>query len=172
MLTFFGAILILFACSYVGFAVAEKYRRRPQDLRYLQSALQMLETEIAYGATPLPDALGQVSRRCEKDIAILFTVTVDHLISGDGGTVREAWEMALNHFCRQSAINSADAAVLTALGGNLGISDQQDQIKHLQLAREQLKIEASKAEVEAVKNVKLYNYLGFLSGLTIVIIFI
>ncbi|MEG6615890.1 stage III sporulation protein SpoIIIAB [Peptococcaceae bacterium 1198_IL3148] len=172
MLKLIGAILILLACGYAGFSVARRYQQRPKDLRYLQSALQMLETEITYGATPLPEALETVGLRCQKSVAPLFKTTQAHLLNGEGITAREAWEDAVGQYYRNSAINNSDLTVLKNLGANLGISDREDQVKHLHLAMEQLKIEAAKAEEEAVKNVKLYNYLGFLGGLTIIIIFI
>ncbi len=172
MLKLIGALLIVGACGYTGFAVAKKYRLRPKELRFLRSALQMLETEIAYGATPLPDAFELVAARCDKSVAALFALTKELLVGGDGITAGEAWNEALNRFQRKSALNSGDAAILRSLGVNLGISDREDQIKHLHLAQEQLRTEAAKAEDEAAKNVKLYNYLGFLGGLTIVLIFI
>jgi stage III sporulation protein AB len=59
---------------------------------------------------------------------------------------------------------------LRSLGSSLGISDRADQIKHLTLAMEQIKLENIKAEDEAARNVKLWNYLGFLGGLVIVMI--
>ncbi|MTI79979.1 MAG: stage III sporulation protein AB [Firmicutes bacterium] len=172
MLKIIGALVILCSCGYAGFSVARDYQRRPKDLRYLQSALQMLETEISYGATPLPDALEQVANRCDKSVAQLFLETRNRLLSGDGITAREALDDTLKKFSRNSAIKNSDASVLRALGTSLGISDREDQVKHLQLAREQLRIEAAKAEEEAAKNVKLYNYLGVLGGLTIILIFI
>ncbi|MBM7855480.1 stage III sporulation protein AB [Desulfohalotomaculum tongense] len=172
MLKLFGAVMVLCACGYAGFSMARNYQQRPKELRCLQSALQMLETEISYGATPLPDALEQVARRSESSVAGLFALTREQLLNGEGITAREAWDEALKQFYRSSAIKAGDAAVLKALGAGLGISDREDQVKHLRLAREQLKIETAKAEEEAVRNVKLYNYLGFLGGLTIVLILI
>lgn len=172
MLKLLGAVLVVMACGYAGFTVARRYQRRPKDLRYLQGALQMLETEISYGATPLPEAFDLVSQRCEKGVATLFATARDRLLTGDGVTVREAWGEALEVFARHSAINASDMAVLRALGAVLGISDRADQVKHLNLAREQLRLESVKAEDEAAKYVKLYHYLGFLGGLAIVIIFI
>ena len=172
MLKIMGALIILGACGYAGLTVASRYRQRPRDLRYLQSALQMLETEISYGATPLPDALERVSQRCEPGVSLLFFRTREMLLTGEGITAWEAWSRALQEFYNSSAINGSDLSVLKALGTTIGISDREDQVKHLRLAREQLKIEAAKAEEDAVKNVKLYNYLGFLGGLTIVLIFI
>ncbi len=172
MLKLIGALLIISGCGYAGFTIAKKYRNRPRELHYLRSALQMLETEIAYGATPLPDALELVAARCAKEVAELFSQTREALLSGEGVTAGEAWERALKKFYTHSAINAGDAAILRALGMSLGISDREDQIKHLHLAQEQLKIEIAKAEEEAAKNVKLYNYLGFLGGLSIVIVFI
>ncbi|KUK81824.1 MAG: Putative thioredoxin [Pelotomaculum thermopropionicum] len=60
--------------------------------------------------------------------------------------------------------------ILRNLGSSLGISDRDDQIKHLHLAMEQIRAETVAAEEEAARNVKLWSYLGFLGGLLLVLV--
>ena len=87
-----------------------------------------------------------------------------------GYTAAEAWYKALDKYYAISALRERDVLILKNLGNALGISDRQDQSKHLRLAAEQLKMECSRAEEEAKRNVKLCNYMGFCGGLALVLL--
>jgi stage III sporulation protein AB len=169
MLKILGCALILLAGGGAGMTMAGHYARRPRDLRSLQAALKMLETEITYTATPLPEALGRVAERAGPRLAPLFNRAREELLSPSGRTAREAWESALKAFYPTSALVPSDLAVLRQLGPALGISSVQDQSKHLHLAMEQLGVEMARAEEEASRYVRLWNYLGFLGGLALVL---
>lgn len=170
MLKLAGAVIVIVASGLSGLVVAGNYSRRPRELRALRSALQMLETEVAYSATYLPEALKQVAGRCDQSSALLFSGAADELSSMSGATAAEAWEKALNNYYPGTALKAGDLSVLRHLGGTLGISDKEDQIKHLRLAMEQLSAATAAAEDEAARNVKLWSYLGFLGGLLVVLL--
>ena len=55
------AMVIL--CSMIGFIIAASYKQRPDTLRNLQAALSMMESEINYGQTPMPEALSRVAKK-------------------------------------------------------------------------------------------------------------
>ncbi|AQS58492.1 stage III sporulation protein SpoIIIAB [Desulforamulus ferrireducens] len=172
MLKILGAATVIISCTLIGLIVANGYSRRPREIRALLNALQMLETEVSYGATPLPEALALVAQRCDPRVALLFNRASEELLTLRGITARESWQAALNELYPKSALNQSDRTILLELGNNLGVSDREDQLKHLALAREQLKLEQAKAEEDSQRNTKIYNYLGFLGGLTLVLIFI
>lgn len=171
MIKFIGASTVVLCTGLMGMSKGRKYALRPRQLRNLQSALQMLETEISYGATPLPEAMEQIALRTGKPENILFNAAREELMSMTGCTVKEAWERSLNLFSRHSVLEESDYIVLRQLGSSLGISDRQDQSKHLHLALEQLKAQEANAADRASTHVKLWNYLGFLAGLSLVTIF-
>lgn len=170
MFKIFSASVIILGAGLAGILISRNYSRRPVELRCLQSSLQMLETEITYAATPLPEALQKVAARSDKSVAGLFERTCAELLLMSGCTAGEAWEKSLVEFYPKSALLPSDLVILRSLGGALGISNCQDQSKHLRLAMEQLGIEMVKADDAASRNVKLWNYLGFLGGLVIVLL--
>lgn len=170
MIKLLGAAMVVAAGTIGGMTVAGRYSRRPRELKSLGSALQMLETEIAYGANHMKEALEQVGARCDKAVEPLFSRAAANLSATSGVTAASAWESSLCAYYRGSALSPQDLIILRSLGSSLGISDREDQIKHLDLAMEQIKSENVKAEDEAARNVKLWNYLGFLGGLLLVLI--
>ncbi|OPX86579.1 MAG: stage III sporulation protein SpoAB [Pelotomaculum sp. PtaB.Bin104] len=170
MLKLVGAFLVVTASGLSGLSVARNYRRRPRELRSLRAALQMLETEISYGTTFLPEALQQVSARCERTTAALFSGAAAELSTMSGLTAAEAWDRALRKYYPGTALKPGDLAVLQRFGASLGISDREDQIKHLHLVMEQIDAETADAENESARNVKLWSYLGFIGGILVVLL--
>jgi len=170
MLKLLGAVMVVAASGLAGLTVSSCYARRPKELQALRSALQMLGTEIFYGATRLAEAFDTVARRCDKRAAALFRQAENELSSMSGVSASEAWERALAAYYADSALRPQDHAILVTFGRALGRSDRSEQIKHLNLAMEQLAQEAAKADEEASRNVKLWNYLGFLGGLMFILV--
>ncbi|KNZ70709.1 stage III sporulation protein AB [Thermincola ferriacetica] len=169
MLKLIGAFLAVAACGGIGLTVAQHYIQRPKQLRAMLSALQMLETEIVYGATPLPDAMENVGRNCDEKIGRIFLAARDFLCSAEGLTAGEAWHLAVEKYGYDLAFIREDLSVLKRISGFLGCSDRDDQSKHLQLTREQLRYEIAKAEAVAQSNGKVWKSLGFLFGLVLVL---
>jgi stage III sporulation protein AB len=170
VLKLLGAAMVVAASGLCGIVMAGGYSRRPKELRYLRTALQMLETEVVYGATHLAEAMKQVGSRCDDAVGPLFCQTAGELSALTGVTAAEAWEKSLHNYYPGSALKPQDLLILRNLGASLGISDRDDQIKHLHLAMEQIKAETVAAEEEAARNVKLWSYLGFLGGLLLVLV--
>lgn len=170
MLKFLGALLVVGTGGAAGLLVAQNYARRPEELRALQGALALLGTEISYAATPLPEALAQVAGRADPRVAGFFCEAASLLKSGNGETVEEVWTRALERWRPASALRHEDLAALAGLGAALGVSDREDQLRHLALAGERLRIQGLRAEEEAHKNVRLWRYLGFFAGAAIVLL--
>jgi stage III sporulation protein AB len=153
----------------IGFSIAQNFIRRPIQLKVIQAALHMLETHIIYSAAPLPEALQNISQGCDPKIAPIFRRTGELLSRPEGYSAAEAWQMALEEFYPETSLNENDLQVLKNFGESLGISDREDQSKHLRLAAEQLKTSMAMAEDAAAKNVKMWNYMGLLGGLVLVL---
>lgn len=88
----------------------------------------------------------------------------------NGVTAGEAWNKALEKYYPKTALNKNDYYVLKRMGAVLGCSDREDQTKHLELTKSQLKMAATQAQAIAGKNASMFKYLGFLGGLFLVLI--
>lgn len=162
-----GGIMVVVSCSMIGFLIANMFRYRPKILRNLQVAMSMLEAEISYGYSPLPDALKRIGRKCEKGVAELFIKAAKNISSREGLTASEAWERSLKDFYNNSYITNNDYEILMAFGKYLGSTDKEDQIRNLRLAQNLLRQQETASIDEKQKNEKLWKYLGILSGLMI-----
>ena len=165
-----GGLLILGATSYAGWQVGGNYARRPAELRDLQTALAVLQTEVEYGATPLPEALRSAAAAAGPAVAPLFARTAERLAAGGGITPGDAMRSILDAGLEGAVLRPEDLEVMRALAGVLGASGREDQVRHLALARERLVALAARAAEERSRYEKLARYVGVLSGTALVLI--
>jgi len=60
------SISIVIISTYIGFAYGDTFRKRRDELKEILKALIILENDIVYGTTPLPEALENLSYKvCE-----------------------------------------------------------------------------------------------------------
>lgn len=170
MLKFIGAALVVTACGLAGTMVAVNYDRRPKQLRALIGAIQALETEITYAATPLPDAWERVGRQTAQPVGAIFTRAREVLAGRDGCSAAEAWRKGLEDSFQETALTRQDMEVLLELGNCLGVSYRDDQVKHLRLTKENLRQLEVAAQEEAARQVKTWRYFGVLGGLVVALL--
>ncbi|MBJ6364247.1 stage III sporulation protein SpoIIIAB [Paenibacillus sp. GCM10012307] len=170
MIKIIGALLVLFAGTMIGFYQAGQFAARPRQIRQLAHGLQRLETEISYGFTPLPEALVRSAGASAEPIAGLLHRAAGQLGERPDDPFRESWELAVTEHWPYTAMRDNERNILIRLGSVLGISDREDQIKHLRLALLQLKSEEDAAREDQAKYEKMSKSLGLLSAALIVIL--
>ncbi len=170
MFKIIGSAFIIAASTLGGFYIAHSYSERPKQLRALQQALQMLETEIVYGAVPLYIAMEHTGRRLSNIVKIFFLAMSKNLRELDGESTFKCWDMAINNHFHETALKIQDKQILLQFGQTLGISDKEDQMKHIRLTIQSIQQEESIAREEKNKYEKLSKNLGILLGLLIVIL--
>jgi len=158
------------ATTWIGWQVAGSYSRRLRDLRALQSALAVLQTEIEFCAAPLPDALTAAGQAVGGVIGELLARTAGNLIAGGGITPGEALIDAVGEFSGTTSLKQSDWEILLALAPVLGASDRGDQVRHLRLAAQRLEAAEAQASEERQRYEKLARYAGVLTGFALVLI--
>ncbi|WP_029420143.1 stage III sporulation protein SpoIIIAB [Alicyclobacillus macrosporangiidus] len=164
-----GAALVFVACTGIGFRIARDYRERPRQLRALMQGMRLLQAEVEYSVTPLPAALRRVSERVSPPAGVLFASAADILQDGDV-PVADALARALNEAERLSALRDADLEVVREFGRTLGTSDRVHQSQQFEVAIARLAgLEEEARELQRTHE-RLWQYIGALVGLTIVIL--
>ncbi|GAA4709890.1 stage III sporulation protein SpoIIIAB [Brevibacillus fulvus] len=170
MVKLIGCILVLFSASMVGWQLGRRYANRSSQLRALLLALQMLETEIVFGLTPLNRAFVKIGQRVPREIGNLFQTAAELLQTARELSTQACLQAAIDKHWPQTALRKDERDVLSSLAFVLGSSDVEDQQKHLRLAITHLHALEEEARVEQGKYEKMYKSLGFLGGLLVVIL--
>ena len=165
-----GSMIVILSCTFLGFILSTDCRKRPQQLRELQSMLQMFENQISYLSDVISEAFDRISKVGGSEIRIFFSKTVEMLREERTLTASQAWERAVRQNIKKTSLNQEDEEVLVAFGKILGSSDLEGQIKNIRLTLGQLKLQEEKAEESRSKNENMYRSLGILGGIAVVIV--
>lgn len=165
-----GALLLVAASTLLGMAMGRWYTQRASQLRDLLLALEVLETEIRYGAVHLSEALRRAGSTVEPPVRDFFLSVAEGLDGHPALSGAEAWERGLARTAHRLSLDREEKAALRAVGVRLGASDADDQVRYLQAARHVLRRHAEKAEGQRDQGVRLWRYLGVCTGLALVLL--
>ena len=164
-------IIILFVVflisNYIGNMIAGKYRYRLEELKEMQSALNIFKTKIKFTYEPIPEIFDEISKNSKKNIANIFEKAKTKMKTK---TASQSWAEAVEQ--SENNLNEEDKKTINMLSKMLGESDIEGQVSQIDITLNFLEKQIKEAEVERNKNEKLYKKLGTIMGLALVIILI
>lgn len=172
MLKIMGSLIVIAGTTVIGFAYANIYVQRVKQLREMQYALSMMETEISYTSTPLIEALYSVGEKSDNAIGKLLTGMANRLKERKQNDVYEAFVDCLTEIKDELYLNKEEKDVLAAFIKALGNSDIEGQKKNFNITIKKLEGFEKRADEVRVKNQQLFRYLGVCLGVLIVIILV
>lgn len=172
MLKLLGSIVVISASGVMGFIYSNFYLERVKQIRDMQYALNILETEIIYTSLPLSEALEFTAEKCSKGIKSIFKKISKMLKEKTKQSVYEAFKDACALSKDEIYFGREEMDVLESFMQSLGVSDMEGQKKNFNITIKKLEEIEKKAEVIRTKNERLYRYLGICMGVLIVIILI
>lgn len=172
MLKLIFAISIVIISTYIGFSYGDTFRKRRDELKEILKALTILENDIIYGTTPLPEALENLSDKLSEPVTNFVKAITYRLTKGD---VESVYRGALEEFLlleNEFYLCDEDKKIMADFFKSLGESGVYGQEKIFSLAIEGIKMNLKDADEIAKKNIKLYRYLGLCFGAMIMIFII
>lgn len=166
----FSAIILILSCGSLGLYLAARIKKRPVELREGLTALTLLDTEIQWGSTPLPEAFSVLKERTEGSWKGFFA-ELERQVQ-EGASAYSAWQETIKKEEKNFCLKPEDWQVLQNVGKGLGRSDHQEQHKQLELVKQQLRSLQEQALLTCDKQAKMWSYLGFLCGIAGVIFLI
>ena len=127
MLTkFLGSAAIIGGSVFIGRNISLGLKRREESLNAFHSALVMLESEISFSANSIDRAFENIAGAVKLRG---FFEYVAGEIQENG--VRKAWSEGITKYKDRLGITDEDAKILLTLGGELGITNRENQIKNI-----------------------------------------
>lgn len=165
-----AAIVLILGCGSLGLYLAARVKKRPVELREGLTALTLLDTEIFWGSTPLPEAFSLLKERTEGSWKGFFA-ELERQVQ-EGSSAYFAWRETIQKEEKNFCLKPEDWQVIQNVGKGLGRSDHQEQHKQLELVKQQLHSLHEQALLTCDKQAKMWSYLGFLCGIAGVIFLI
>jgi stage III sporulation protein AB len=169
MLKLVGACLILIACTSFGFRMARGYRERPRQLRYMMHAIRLLQAEIEYSVTPLPEAFRKVAVQARHPCSILFDVAANRLARGEV-SAENALADGVEELKPKSSLRDIDFMIFMDFAKVLGTADRAHLAKQFTATLTHLDELERDARDAQKRNERMWQYMGALSGLLVIVL--
>ena len=181
MIKVLGSLIVIFAGIGFGFHKAAKEQRRLEQGIAIKRMLYLLQGEIRYGFTPLPEAVLKISTKTdtsankrptktEKEYQPFLKNVAKQLETHSEESFAKVWQQAAEKKLKQVIYEPKFYEILKNMGETIGYLDQQMQEKTILLTIEQLDDQIFLMKDQVVKNCKMYRSLGISLSVLIVII--
>lgn len=164
-----GAILVISSCAGFGFSAAAAYRREIHILRQIIGMADLMESELNYRLTPLPELCrrtGKLSGGVIRKVLYRLAEELDRQICPDAASCMRCALSETGNLPRSAQ------RILSGLGGYLGQYDLSGQLKGLDTVRTSCSRALQKLEQNRESRLRSYQTLGLCAGAALVILFI
>ena len=163
-------LILIFCCfCYSGYILGERFRKRHENLKEILKNILLLQNEIVYNMTPLPEALFSIGEKSREPFNDLFKEVASLLSKGEGESVYYEFNQAYIKNKDKFYLNKEDERVISDFLKSLGELGVYGQEKMFNLVISNLNINIKDSEIIANKNIKLYRYLGICVGAMVII---
>ena len=164
-----GAILIVVSCSSYGFAIAAGKRREERLLIQMSGILQLMENELQYRLTPLPELCRMASKETGGILHIVFLNLFREL---SWQKLPDAGSCMYAAIQRSGDLPSRVRRLLVQLGHTLGRFDLDGQIQGIQAVRKRCDEAIACVQKNREERLRSYQTLGVCAGSALAIILI
>ncbi len=161
-LSLIGVIVI---CSYLGIIKAKTFENRVSELSKFQNALVMFKTKIEFTHEPIKNIFEEISKVIYKDEENIFLYTIKNQRN-----IYVSWNEGADKIKKD--FTKEDIEIIKMMGKLLGKTDIEGQVNEIELTKSLIEKQIEKAELEKIKNSKLYKTMGVICGIGICIILI
>lgn len=172
MLKYLLIISIFVFCSYTGVLLGKKYLNRYKNLQDVSKYSVILQNEILYKNTPLPEAFMELSYRCDKSFSKIFSKVSEELTMGTKYTAYDSFKDVYKDVKSDFYFSKEDEKTISDFLKVLGESGIYGQKNIFELFKSNIEKNLKEAEEVSKKNSKLYSYLGVLTGAMVAIFLI
>ncbi|NLY56291.1 MAG: hypothetical protein GX058_07260 [Firmicutes bacterium] len=165
-----GALIIISTSSEIGRRWAKTVELPVQILTDLIFALQGLETEISYALNPLQQAARRVAAGAQTSaVAGCFNHFADSL-SERYESSSKLWLTTVETVLAKYPLAEKDLQLIGRLGDQLGLTNRDDQVKHIRQVRIALEASLAQAKEQCERYQGLYRKIGVTIGLAVVLL--
>ncbi len=167
--TWIGAILVIASCAGAGFSMAASYCREEQSLRQLLGSLDLMECELQYRMTPLPDLCRQAGQAGKGAVSRVLTLLAQEL---DGQISPDVHSCMYAALAAQKNLPQYTLEALKMLGQSLGRFDLEGQLNSLESVRGYCRRQLEELSDNKENRIRSYQTLGLCAGAALAILFV
>lgn len=164
------SIIIVIITTYIGYIFATKLRKREETLRECVTFFNLVENEIKYNLSILPNAYEISRQKLKSDLNVSIGQIVVDILEFDNYEYTD--KSIIKNIEAIKELTDYDKNIIISTLKNLGRSDLESQINILENAKHVINSQIEEALNYKNKNSKLYRVIGTITGVMIVIVLI
>lgn len=157
MIQWIGAICVVGACGACGFSMAASYTGQQRCLQQLHNGLELMQCQMEYQMTELPELCGILASACMGPVGKFFANLGQELRQGEVSEVPACVALVL---ARDRELPEVCRGILSQLGKTLGQLDLSGQLRGLAAAQETCRKELERVEASKAGPAPLLPGLG------------
>ena len=165
MLKAAGAILVIFACTALGYAQSLTFQKRLGCLEEIRKMTVLLLGEITYRKEALPQAMERVSGKVAAPLSEFLKEVSREAGTCQGVRFSQIFAGRAQTFFKDSGMTRQDTESFAQLGEYLGYMDVTMQQNTIQLYLKELELQIQQAQKEEPVKTKLYRSMGTMGGI-------
>ncbi len=167
-----GAVLAALCASVYGFVLQRDLKIRMDFLMELHRCLLLLRQEIVYLKTPLAEAMRRTGGASREPLSSFLQAVGKRLAVLSDTGVCPVWRKAVREYLGELPLKKADLELLYQLGKQFeGLAGRRDG-ELLQVYQFRLEDLAREAKEEYKNKAQLYQRLGIVGGIFLVVLFL
>lgn len=170
MLRFVGVLLLCLGGTLIGLGGAKGLKSRVDTLLSFLSGLSLMEAEMQFHLTPMPELLKKLSRDVDGPAKAFFFQCKEALWQLEDTPLSVIWRKNLH--IEALTLEEEDRQVLEQLGAVLGQYDLDGQMRAIGSARLRLEECLEKANARRTSLGRVYSALGMAAGILSVLLLI
>lgn len=164
MLKVVGSTLIIFACTAIGFDRSHKLQLHLNQLEMLKQIFVLIKKEMQYTMAPLPEIFLKISRGVDEFWKRWLEQLSMELQNCEKLTFEQVWDATIEKHFQESQFTLREKEELLQVGKNLSY------MENIDLYLELLDISIERAREDAKTKKKLYQSIGIVGGIFLVIV--
>lgn len=150
--------------SLLGYSFSLRYKNRYYFLNQFNKWIILMQNEVIYNHTPLPEAIKITSEKTTQAIKNMLEILLVNLRTEGNNGIYSAFEKAYKQSENQLYLKKEDITVISDFIKSLGATGVYGQDKIFNFALQNIKINLGEALEESNKNSKLCRNLGMCIG--------
>lgn len=170
MIKAIGIIILIVSCSLLGIYKSLQFSERLEHLIHLKWSLLMIQGDIRYQASPLPETLERLARKMEKTYEKIFLNIAERMQQKKGERFQDIWKEIWKEEGKTLSFQREDVDLLISFGENFSYLDKKMQMDAFEYVLQQLEEQIQDAKQKKQEGQKLYRTLGVMGGFFLAIL--
>jgi stage III sporulation protein AB len=161
---------VIFLIGTVGFGITQafSYENRTEALRQITDMMQYLIAQIRIENASLPDSICKVSVRMDGTIGEILQNIQKCNLENDGKPLFEIWQKEM--MAMEEILDEKELELLVHMFDQTGFYDSKTQLQRLQMNLEIFTEEIKTREEQRENRCRLYQSMGLLAGIFVIIL--